>query len=418
MKKNRLVIGCLMTVISCLIVSCANKGGQGEEGHTHHEEEDKSIVQISEQQAQAIELTTRKISKRNIGRYIVTTGELAVPPQNIAKVSTPISGRISRIKVIEGDVVKKGQVLAILTDPAIIAFQEDYLKLYHEFNYLKQDRERKKLLLEKNAISEKKVQELEGKYRAVEGSLLAKEANLKLIGVNIETLQQNTIVPSISIIAPINGSVTHVDATMGAYHEVNNTLFELLDNDELHADLRVFEKDIYAVKKGQKVRFTVQGMEDKEFSAEIFSVGKKFESDPKAIHLHAEINNKTKDLIAGSYIQGRIEIDSILTNAVSSNAIVNVEGRSYVFMKVKTDNQDHNHEYNHLHENEKDHAHNSAHEHDKLSFKKVEVIIGEKFNNYVAIKFVDMIPNNAIFVQSGAYYLEAEIGKSETEHTH
>ena len=75
----------------------------------------------------------------------------------------------------------------------------------------------------------------------------------------------------------------------------------------------VFEKDVHKVKKGQKVSFTIQSAPDTELTAEIYSVSKTFEDNPKAVHVHAEIENKKGNLIPGMYIQGKIQVESVLT---------------------------------------------------------------------------------------------------------
>jgi len=106
--------------------------------------------------------------------------------------------------------------------------------------------------------------------------------------------------------SPIEGFVQKVEVKIGQYVEPQTELFEIVNTHHVHADLMVFEKDVYSVKKGQKVRFTVQSIADTELTAEIYSVGKTFEDNPKAVHIHAEIENKKGNLIPGMYIQKEI----------------------------------------------------------------------------------------------------------------
>ena len=48
------------------------------------------------------------------------TGNLEVPPQNEATVTAIVGSNVTLIKVIEGDKVSKGQVLAYLSHPNLI----------------------------------------------------------------------------------------------------------------------------------------------------------------------------------------------------------------------------------------------------------------------------------------------------------
>lgn len=400
-----------------LLGSCSTSSSHSEEGHHGHdhgahEEGDKNSVSLTKAQEEVIGLQLGKLEKRNMGNSIVTTGELSVPPQNVAKVSAPIPGRIADIFVVEGEVVAKGQKLAYITDPGIIEIQEEYLEMYHNQVFLEQEYNRKKTLLEKGATSEKEWQKSQSAYQALKGKLLAHEANMRLIGINPESVKENKIVQGITLVAPICGSITQIEAAIGAYSEANSTLFELLDNKHLHADLRVFEKDIYAVQEGQIASFHVQGIKDKTFQAKIFSVGKKFEDDPKTIHLHAEIINKTEELIAGSYIQGKIEIDSVLTDVISNHGVVSNGDKHFIFVLAKKD--EHNHVY---HDGEKHEGHDHGKE-EKNTYQKVEVVLGQTWDNLMEVKLLKPLARDVKIVTYGAYYLEAEIGKSETEHTH
>ena len=102
-----------------------------------------------------------------------------------------------------------------------------------------------------------------------------------------------------------------VEVKTGQYVQPQTEMFEIVNIDHIHADLMVFEKDMHKVKRRQKIRFTIESLADQELEAKIYSVGKAFEQDPKAIHIHAEIENKKGLLIPGMYIRGRIMINDV-----------------------------------------------------------------------------------------------------------
>src|SRR5699024_3372106 len=109
-------------------------------------------------------------------------------------------------------------------------------------------------------------------------------------------------------------------------------LFEVVGNSHIHADFMVFEKDIYKVKEGQKVYFTVSNTPQKRLMATIYSVGKTFEKGPKAVHVHAKIEGETGQLIPGMYVQGRIAVSSRSSAALPAAAIVGEGKESYIFV--------------------------------------------------------------------------------------
>ncbi len=129
-----------------LFFSCGEQVQKDEHGHDDdelsnasdeqgtHSEEDH--LELTNQQFGALKMKIDTIGRRNLGDYVEATGELHVPPQNEAAVTTVIGGNISSIEVLVGDKVKKGQPLAYLSHPNIVQAQSDYLKAYSDSEFL------------------------------------------------------------------------------------------------------------------------------------------------------------------------------------------------------------------------------------------------------------------------------------------
>ena len=103
----------------------------GEEGHdeeegSHEEEGEEGVVELTTQQIETIGLETKTLEKRNLGNNIKVTGNLELFPQDMANISPFVGGNVRSIKVIEGDKVRKGEVLAYLEHPDIISMQQEY----------------------------------------------------------------------------------------------------------------------------------------------------------------------------------------------------------------------------------------------------------------------------------------------------
>ena len=183
-----------------------------------------------------------------------------------------------------------------------------------------------------------------------------------------------------------------MEVKTGQYVQPSKNLFEVVNIGHIHADLMVFEKDVYKVEKGQQVRFTVETLPGRELYARIYSVGKKFERGPKAVHVHAEIENKTGKLIPGMYIKGEILTDSTETFALPEEAITRDGSRHVAFLAEK--------------------------EEAGWMFTPVEVVPGSSNAGWVGVDFLRKVPQNARFALNNAYYLIAEMKKGEADHSH
>lgn len=360
-----------------------------EEGHSEGEVEE---VLLTEKQFNALQMKVDTLQMRNMSGYVAANGQLEVPPQNEATITTVVGANVVSIEVIEGDKVNKGQTVAYLSHPNIIQKQTDYLNAYSNSVFLKKEYERQKTLYDAGVGSGANFQKAEAEYQASRSMADGLEAQLQQLNVSSSGVRNGTIYQRVALRSPIEGFVQKVEVKTGQYVEPQTDLMEIVDTHHVHADLMVFEKDVYKVKEGQKVNFNVQSIKGKELTAEIYSVGKTFEQNPKAIHVHAEIENKEGNLIPGMYIQGRIQTDNTITTAIPESAIAADGEKSFVFT-AKKEGQD-------------------------WKFMPVEITKVTHDGHWIAIDFLTEQQPGARYALNNAYYLMAEMKKGEAEHSH
>ena len=392
--KNTSYIILTLLMLSLLVTACGTKDNKREEATSEVSEEEShnetEKVMLSSQQFETLKMKIDTISSRNMSGYVEANGTLEVPPQSEAAITSVVGANVVSIEVIEGDKVNKGQVVAFLSHPNIIKMQSDYLNAYSNSNFLKKNYERQQKLYAAGVGSGANFQKAEAEYEGSIAMVNGMAAQLQLLNISSASVRNGTIAQRVALRSPIEGFVQKVGVKTGQYVEPQTELFEIVNTHHVHADLMVFEKDVYKVKKGQKVFFNVQSIQDEELSAEIYSVSKTFEDNPKAVHVHAEIENKKGNLIPGMYIRGKIQVESAETMALPESAIIKEGDRFYVF-SVEKENED-------------------------WSFKPVEVILGQKDGNWIAVQFPYEIEPNTNFAYNNAYYLIAEMKKGEAEH--
>ncbi len=434
-------INFVILFFALFLTSC---GGSPEPEEHAHEEEEKAptdIVHLLQEQMDVMGIEVGSFQEINLKTTIKANGKLELPPQNKASVSAMMTGRVKTISVIEGNYVKKGQVLARLEHPAFVEMQEEYLEIHAGFKFLKQDYQRKKQLLSDSITALKSLQEAESKYDVSKAKLTALTVKLQLIGINVDALENGKVVSSIPVNSPINGYVRLVEVNMGMSVQPEQEMFEIVDNEHIHIDLMVYEKDIDRVKEGQKVIFSLTTKANEVFEGKVFAIGKAFENEPKAVAVHAEIDNKTGNLLPGMYVDGRIETDFEKVRALSDEAIVQDGGLSYIFVR-ETENSpatkdahadDEGDKHGEGHGNADGHEQRDGHADDdglghenkidhggEYIFRKIEVNTGAKDIGFTEVVPAQKTPKNATFVTKGAFYLLAELKKGEGggEHHH
>ncbi|WP_111707529.1 efflux RND transporter periplasmic adaptor subunit [Lutibacter citreus] len=361
------------------------------EGSKEHEEHEEKVT-LSKEQVDVLGIKIDSVRFRNMGLFIQANGELAVPPQNEAVVTSVFGANIVSIKTIEGDKVKKGQVLGYISHPDIINLETSYLESYNNLAFLEQEYKRQETLYKAKVVSGKDFQKSKANYSSAKGLAKGYESQLKLLGLNFNSIKNGTIIQNAPIISPINGFIEKVNIKMGQFVEPQTALFEIVNNEHIHVDLMIFEKDVSKVKENQLVRFKIQSSENKEYTAKIFSVGKTFEQNPKALHIHAEIENEHNNLLPGMYVNATILISESNERALPEGAVFLDGEDSYIF---------------------------SAEENgENWSFTPVKVLVNHTSMGYTSFKFKEKVSENLIVATNQAYYLISEMKKSEAEHSH
>ncbi|MDP3557735.1 MAG: efflux RND transporter periplasmic adaptor subunit [Bacteroidota bacterium] len=387
MKKTIIINKILAFVFAVVLISSCGSKPEETKQEEHHEEE-MSVVELTHEQVKIINLKLGKIEMKDLSGAIKVNGMLDVPPQNLVSISAPMGGFVKSTELLQGMKVSKGQAIVVMQHPDYIQMQQDFLETKSQLEYLELEYNRQQELSKDNVNSQKTLQQAKSQYEG----MLAKNAGLKsklmMLGINGEKLTSQTMQNSITISSPISGYVTHVNVNIGMYVNPTDVMFKIVDTEHLHAELTVFEKDVPKIKLGQKVRFTLANETD-ERTATVYLIGREISTD-RTVRIHCHLDKEDLDLLPGMYLKAYVEAGTQRLSALPNEAIVNFEGKDYVFVAEK--------EANH--------------------FKMLEVTKGISELGYTEIVTQEGLSNESLIVINGAYDLLAKIKNSEEEGGH
>ena len=310
-----------------LFSSCGNKT----EEKTATQETIETSVILSDAQYKSANIQIGKLERREISTTLLLNGKIDVPPQNMVSVSTPFGGFLKSTKLLPGMRVKKGEIIASMEDQQYIQLQQDYLTAKSKLIYTENEYNRQKELNQSKASSDKVFQQTEMDYKTQRITLSALAEKLRLISINPETLNENSLSRSVNIYSSIDGFVSKVNVNIGKYVNPSDILFELINPSDIHLNLKVFEKDLDKLSIGQKLVAYNNNETDKKYPCEIILISQDLSSVRSAdVHCHFEDYDKT--LLPGMYMNAEVEIKQKNALAISDEAIVNHEGKDYVFI--------------------------------------------------------------------------------------
>lgn len=321
-------------------------------------------------------IATDKIRQKNISSLLKLNGKIDVPPQNMVSISVPLGGYLKNTKLLPGMHVNKGEAIAVIEDQQYIQIQQDYLTAKARISYLENEYNRQKDLNQNKASSDKVFQQAEAEFRSQEVLISALAEKLQLIGINVRHISAANISRSVNIYSPITGFVSKVNVNIGKYVSPTEVLFELINPTDIHLALKVYEKDLDKLYIGQKLVAYTNNEPAKKHDGAILLIGRDLSADRNAdVHCHFEAYDKT--LVPGTYMNAEIEVKSSTTSAIANEAIVQFEGKQFIY-KVIGNRQ----------------------------FEMIPVRTGESENGFTEILSpTSDMASNAVFVTKGAYSL-------------
>lgn len=401
MNTTKYIIASFIS-LAFLFTSCG--GSEDEHVTEEHHDEETDMVELTNAQFKTAGIELGNVEMRTISGTIPASGLLDVPPQSKVSISAPMGGFVKSTDLLQGSRVVKGQVVAVMQHQDYIQLQQDYLENFSQLEFLKSEYERQQELAKENVNAKKSLEQAKANYNSTKATVDGLKAKLQILNINMGNLEKGEIQNTINLYAPISGYVTKVNTNIGAFVNPTDVLFEIVNTEKLHVELTIFEKDVPLLKVNQRVLFTLAN-ESTHRVAFVHLIGREISAD-RSVQVHCEIEKQDRELIPGMYLKAIVETDSAHVAAVPEAAIVNFDGKKYIFVETEEV-----HEGGHEHEKEEK-------EEEKHHFKMVEVTTGETELGFVAINLPENFELNTKIVVKGAFSLLAKMKNSEEEGGH
>ncbi|WP_333663358.1 efflux RND transporter periplasmic adaptor subunit [Chishuiella changwenlii] len=393
-------INLYLSLILIILISCNNENqtikeekethSESEHSKSNKEEESSTVTTLTNEQIKEVGISFGKIEDRDLTATIKANGTLRVPNNSKANATSLYGGVIKTLRVQLGDYVKKGQVIATIENPQFIQLQDEYLMIDSRIKLAEQESQRQRILNEGGAGALKNLQSATTDLSTLRTRKASLHKQIQLMGINPNNVKTSNMRTGLAVLSPISGTVSNEFAKIGTYVDVSSPVLEIVNNSLLHLDLQIFEKDLPFIKVGQMVNFTITNNPNTIYSAKVFNIGSSFEDESKTIAIHCTVIGNKTGLIDGMNITGTISIDNVLTPTVTDQAIVEADGKYYIFIiKDKTKNE----------------------------FEKVEITKNASNLGYTAITTTKDIPKNIEIVTKGAFFINAKLeNKGGHEH--
>jgi RND family efflux transporter MFP subunit len=273
-----------------------------------------------------------------------------------------VSGYVKRINVDIGDRVKKGQLLAVLEVPELVAEMEhskaavsrsqadlkragdelERAKSAYEVVHLAYGRLAGVAKTQPGIVAQQELDASQGQDRQAEAGVSAAEsavasAQQQLVVDRAELQKDQSMLDYAQIIAPFDGVVTQRFADTGAMVAAGTSsekqalpVLELAQNDVLRLEIPVPESVVPSIREGDSVQVHVGAM-NRDFEGKVVRFSRQLDESTRTMITEIDVPNGNLTLVPGMYADVKIRLQhrqNVL--CVPIVAIMRGEGKPWV----------------------------------------------------------------------------------------
>ena len=242
-----------------------------------------------------------------------------------ASVGAEVNGlRLASVNVNVGDVVRKGQVLAVFasetTKAESLQSQASLMQAEASFENAKADADRARSIQDTGALSKSQVAQYLTQEKVARAQFEAAKAALGATEVRLGNTR---------VLAPDDGVISARSATVGAVVGAGQELFRMVRQSRMEWRGEVTPSEVGRIRVGQKVLVTAATGLDIAGQVRAIAPG----ADPQTRNILVFVDlPRHAELKAGTFAKGSFELGQSDALTVASQSIVVRDGSNYVFV--------------------------------------------------------------------------------------
>jgi len=269
-------------------------------------------VEIAPERTQLVGMKTAKATRQRLSPQLRATGFVSADDSSIAIATTRYAGWVDEVRVIQGQKVRKGEVLAMVSGPELLTAQQVYLSALEWAAKQKSP----------NPGIPPGVQE--------ENNALQR---LGIARQDIDAVaRRRRPLPALPLRAPISGHIARRNVLKGLYVQPGIELFQIVDLSKVWVIADISEQDAGRIHLGQGARLSLGAYPGETFGGVVDFIYPALDLDTHTIQARIQLPNPELKLRPGMYGDLVIDAPAAETITVPAEAVVDTGELQYVFV--------------------------------------------------------------------------------------
>ncbi len=315
-RSKALGLATVMAVLVVLVLAgCGNDGKSSAAGMTSYSSGDKAgdnpgLFTVPADQMAHLQLVT--VTPRRLERVLRLPGSVAYNAFTTTPVISQVSGPVSRVVVIPGQAVKRGQPMLYVSSPDFAQLRSNYLKARDAHALAHKNYVRAQDLFEHHAIAQRDLEQAESAEVQAQADMEAAEQSLRIMGVNNpEAVLQGKNSPEVAVLAPITGEVVERLVAPGQLLQSGNTqCFTISNMNSVWVMVNVYQQDLAYVHVGDEATIQTDAYPD-VFRGKISYLGAALDPNTHTLQARIETQNPKEKLKKDMYVTAMVHAGAI-----------------------------------------------------------------------------------------------------------
>lgn len=319
--------------------STPSRGAQSPGLVVKAKETDPRLVTLSPELEERARLKTQTVSQQTLKPTLRLVGSVNFDADEVADVGARIEGRVARMFVSTGDVVKVGQPLVEIESNELGGALADLLTARANLIAAEHNERRESDLAKQQLANAAVVERARAEVKALRAEVQGTMQRLLAMGFTPDELtrmEQGTGKSHVTLRSPIEGEVIARYTRLGQVVDPTQPILRVADLDHLWVELDVFERDLAHVKDGDSAEISSESHPGHTFRGRVTYVDATVDLATRTARVRVEVENPERLLRPGQFVHARLstagETRPVLS--VPRTAVLQVEGVPSVFIAL------------------------------------------------------------------------------------
>lgn len=334
-RRTSSLAGCALASIAVLLLTaggCKRKTAPAEV----QVQEDPTVITVTPDLQKQLVIGEPKVEE--VAGSLQVAARIDTDASRIARIGSPVAGRIIKLLVLEGQYVHRGQALATLHSTDLSDTQFAFIKADSQQKLAQQATERAEQLVKADVMGRAELERRRAELLQASTEAQAYRTQLGVLGMTDASIRRLESTRKLNadypIISTINGTVLDRKVTIGQIVQPAEIAFMVADLSNVWVIADVPEQSSGKLHKGMEVIVKIPALPEQEIHGKLSYVSPIVDPNIRTVQVRMDLSNP-KGIFKPAMLANMTFIDaSERKNTIPSTAVVREDNKDYIFVQI------------------------------------------------------------------------------------